>query len=61
VPASIYRGSYPLRVFARDEFLARVPACWSLVDDAPAPEGGARSDGGLAFEYRYLQFVKTLC
>jgi len=54
VPAHIYKASYPCWIFSRAGLLERLSTRWNLLADYLCPEGTARTDDGLSFEFRGL-------
>ena len=52
VPQQIYAASYPCWILSHEELLQRLSRDWQLVCDFPCAEGHARTDDGLAFEFR---------
>lgn len=52
VPRHIYAASYPCWIFSRERLFERLARDWRLVCEFPCPEGAARTDDGLPFEFR---------
>lgn len=59
VPETIYAASYPCWILSRTKLTtALASAGFELVDDFVCPEGAARTDAGLPFEFRGLWMEK---
>ncbi|WP_280154582.1 methyltransferase, TIGR04325 family [Piscinibacter sp. XHJ-5] len=54
VPSHIYEASYPCWILSRERLLHGLSRDWRLVCDFPCPEGTARTEDGLPFEFRGL-------
>jgi len=52
VPRHIYAASYPCWIFSRQRLVEALSRDWRLVCEFPCPERTARTDDGLAFEFR---------
>ncbi len=59
IPSSIYRASYPMWVFSREEMTRKLEANWSLVAANSSPEGHAESTGGVKFSFEGL-FLESI-
>lgn len=52
VPPSIYQGSYPAWIFARDQLLRRLEGLgWAPVEEFPGPEPASKTSGGHDFSW----------
>jgi putative methyltransferase (TIGR04325 family) len=56
VPAWVYEGSYPLRVFGEAPFLREMASRWRLSATHASSEGTVTSTSGLSFTYKGMLF-----
>jgi putative methyltransferase (TIGR04325 family) len=56
VPASIYKASYPMRVFSRDKFLKFAENHWNLVDEKLALGGNVKATNGITISFLGMIF-----
>lgn len=54
VPKQIYPASYPCWILSRPRLLEGLSSGWRTVCEFPCPEGAARTEDGLPFEFRGL-------
>lgn len=59
VPRRIYAASYPCWILSRPKLLDQLSRNWRLVSEYSCPEGSARTEDGLPFEFQGLILEKT--
>jgi putative methyltransferase (TIGR04325 family) len=59
VPKRIYAASYPCWILSRPKLLDQLSRNWRLVAEYSCPEGSARTEDGLPFEFQGLILEKT--